>query len=355
MRSNSPEKSRVVSVGDAFVVDLDNCLGEGFFGKIFLGRQKQGGERVAVKTGRPSDLMTEYNSLVRLAEVKAKRKELENQPRRFPKVYHLDVSFRHRGESALVIEYLNKDLGKLFEEHRRKFSPKTTLMIAIQLLECLEQIHSANLLHCDLKPENCLIGRRSLNQESRLFMVDFGLSKEYRWPRDVKTEKNQYGAGKKGKAPFGGGKGKEDYEESMYEHIEDDGRRHSVRGTIRFISINSHKRRERSRRDEIESLSYVLLYLLNGGWLPWRGLAKHHPKNESHKRSHNQAVLEVKEKTSIDTLCQGVPRCYRELLETSRRMAFKERPDYERLRRLFYEELERRGWAHDSMFDWIQK
>ena len=51
----------------------------------------------------------------------------------------------------------------------------------------------------------------------------------------------------------------------------------------------------------------------------------------------------------------GVPRCYRELLETSRRMAFKERPDYERLRRLFYEELERRGWAHDSMFDWIQK
>ena len=175
--------------------------------------------------------------------------------RRFPKVYHLDVSFRHRGESALVIEYLNKDLGKLFEEHRRKFSQKTTLMIAIQLLECLEQIHSANLLHCDLKPENCLIGRRSLNQESRLFMVDFGLSKEYRWPRDVKGEQNRHGAGKKGKAPIGGGKGKEDYEESMYEHIEDDGRRHSVRGTIRFISINSHKRRERSRRDEIESLS----------------------------------------------------------------------------------------------------
>jgi len=65
MRSNSPEKSRVVSVGDAFVVDLDNCLGEGFFGKIFLGRQKQGGERVAVKTGRPSDLMTELIQLSR--------------------------------------------------------------------------------------------------------------------------------------------------------------------------------------------------------------------------------------------------------------------------------------------------
>ena len=86
-------------------------------------------------------------------------------------------------------------------------------------------------------------------------MVDFGLSKEYRWPRDVKGEQNRHGAGKKGKAPIAGGKGKEDYEESMYEHIEDDGRRHSVRGTIRFISINSHKRRERSRRDEIESLS----------------------------------------------------------------------------------------------------
>ena len=99
--------------------------------------------------------------------------------RHFVKMLQLDVHLQHHGkaESALVMELLGKDLGRLFEENGRKFSAKTVLMIAIQLLECLEQLHAANILHCDLKPENFLVGRKCNNQDWRIFVVDFGMAK----------------------------------------------------------------------------------------------------------------------------------------------------------------------------------
>ena len=162
---------------------------------------------------------------------------------------YLDASFRHRGQpgvkSALVIELLGKDLGKLFEESRQKFSAKTTLMIGVQLLRCLEQLHAADILHCDLKPENFLVGRRNSGKEGRIFIADFGMAKEYR------TTHNRGSGGGGGSLPSSS----REAEGAAAHHVENDKKRHGIRGTIRYISVNSHKGMARSRRDEIESLS----------------------------------------------------------------------------------------------------
>ena len=207
--------------------------------------------------------------------------------RHYVKLLQLDESFGHRrlddepgAEAALIMERLGKDLGRLFEEADGKFSTKTTLMISIQLLECLEQLHAAGILHCDLKPENFLVGRASSGRDTRIFVVDFGQAKEYWKPLLAGggggggggggvhhvTPMPSGGAGVQHKSPQppgrgvggggggGGARGSRE-EETEHQHIENDNKRHGVRGTIRYVSINAHKGKAVSRRDEIESLS----------------------------------------------------------------------------------------------------
>ena len=145
--------------------------------------------------------------------------------RHFVQMLYLDASFRHRGQhgkSALVLELLGKDLGKLFEETQHKFSAKTIFMIGIQLLRCLEQLHAADILHCDLKPENFLVGRRNSGKEGRIFVVDFGMAKEYRTHQES----------------GGGGSLPSSREEGVAHHVENDHKRHGIRGTIRYIRNN---------------------------------------------------------------------------------------------------------------------
>jgi len=342
----SHEKEPLVSVGENYVADMGKVLGKGYFGKIYVGKEKHGGEPVAVKVGDPKTLKNEYMIYGRLTAAREKFKDLQAHHRHFVQMLYMDASFRHRGQhgkSALVLELLGKDLGKLFEETRQKFSAKTIFMIGIQLLRCLEQLHAADILHCDLKPENFLVGRRNSGKEGRIFVVDFGMAKEYR---------TNQGSGGGGSLPSSR------EEEGVAHHVENDHKRHGIRGTIRYISINSHKGMARSRRDEIESLSYVLLYFAHAGWLPWRGLRKTKEGNnrnasENLTKSHNHLVLEVKENTPTAVLCRGVPHCYREILEKAKRMEFKERPDYKGLRGLLEEEMKRRELSLDFVFDWM--
>jgi len=266
---------------------------------------------VAIKVGRIKNLRNEFKTYERLWDARERKNELKTQPRHYVKLLQLDESFGHRrlddepgAEAALIMERLGKDLGRLFEEADGKFSTKTTLMISIQLLECLEQLHAAGILHCDLKPENFLVGRASSGRDTRIFVVDFGQAKEYWKPLLAGgggggvhhvTPMPSGGAGVHHKSPQppgrgaggGGAKGSRE-EETDYQHIENDNKRHGVRGTIRYVSINAHKGKAVSRRDEIESLSYVLIYFLHGGWLPWRGLVKKKHGQQGNEKSHSE-------------------------------------------------------------------
>jgi len=110
-------------------------------------------------------------------------------------------------------------------------------MLAEQMITRVEFMHSQNFLHRDMKPDNFLIGIN--NKASMVYMIDFGLSKRY---RDPKTGEH---------IPYRDNK--------------------SLTGTARYASVNTHIGIEQARRDDLESIGYILLYFLKGQ-LPWQGL-----------------------------------------------------------------------------------
>lgn len=102
------------------------------------------------------------------------------------------------------------------------------------MLEILEGVHNLGILHRDIKPENILIGPDG--QQHKLYLADYGLSRIWL---------QQDGS-----------------------HIPEV-KRQFLLGTVKFASMNSHKELELSRRDDLESLGYVLAYLFKGS-LPWQ-------------------------------------------------------------------------------------
>ena len=102
---------------------------------------------------------------------------------------------------------------------------------------------------------------------------------------------------------------------------------------------------EQSRRDDLESLGYVLMYFLRGS-LPWQGL------KAATKKQKYERILEKKVSTSIEALCKNFPMEFRSFFEHVRSLGFDDRPDYEYLKRLFSELFFRKGYTYDSVFDW---
>ncbi|TNN16451.1 Casein kinase I isoform alpha isoform 1 [Schistosoma japonicum] len=205
-------------------------IGSGSFGSIFLGVNIVTGEEVAIKMER---VRTRYCQLYFESKVYRALRATPGIPR--IQFYGLDGvrNLYH----AMVIELLGPSLEDLFTFCGRRFTMKTVLMLADQMLWRLDFIHAKGFIHRDIKPDNFLMGIG--RQCNRVFIIDFGLAKKF---RDHRTRR----------------------------HISyrDD---KSLIGTARYASLNSHAGIEQSRRDDMESLGYVLMYFLRGS-LPWQGL-----------------------------------------------------------------------------------
>merc|ERR1712003_253979 len=187
---------------------------------------------------------------------------------------------REGDHGVMVMDILGPSLEDLFNFCSRKFTLKTVLMLADQMLARIEYVHTKNFIHRDLKPDNFLIGlgRRKLNQ---IYIIDFGLAKRYRDPR---THRH---------IPYVEGK--------------------SLTGTARYASINTHLGYEQARRDDLETLGYVLMYFNRGGKLPWQGL-----KAKSKTQKYNR-ISKVKRETTIDLLCADCPRQFADYLKYCRK------------------------------------
>ena len=163
-------------------------------------------------------------------------------------------------------------------------------------MQRIEHVHSKGLIHRDIKPDNFLagIGRN----RSLIYLIDFGLSKRY---RETKTGDH---------IPYKSGK--------------------SLTGTARYASLNTHLGIEQSRRDDLESLGFVLLYHLKGS-LPWQGL------KVKNKQEKYDVIKDKKKNTTIESLCYGQPEEFANYLNACRKLRFDEKPDYDSLRKLFKE------------------
>jgi len=203
----------------------------------------------------------------------------------------------------MVMDLLGPSLEDHFNSCGRRFSLKTVLLIADQMLQRVELMHTRHLIHRDIKPANFVTDATGCG--NLIYCIDFGLSKLYRHPR-------------------------------TWQHIpQREGQ--SLSGTPRYASINNHLGVEQSRRDDLESIGYVLVYFLKGG-LPWEGL-----KARTAAISY-QLILHKKQSISIPDLCQGCPDEFAKYLTYCRSLKFEAKPNMDYLHSMFRDLFRSKGY-----------
>lgn len=276
-------------------------IGGGSFGDIYLGISITSGEEVAVKlepkTAAHPQLMYE-SKLYKILQGGVG-------------IPHIRWFGTEREYNVLVMDLLGPSLEDLFNFCGRRFTIKTVLMLADQMIARVEYVHNRNFIHRDIKPDNFLMGiGRHCN---KLFLIDFGLAKKY---RDSRTRQH---------IPY-----REDK---------------NLTGTARYASINAHLGIEQSRRDDMESLGYVMMYF-NRGSLPWQGL------KAANKKQKYEKISERKMTTVVESLCKGYPAEFAMYLNYCRGLRFEEAPDYMYLRQLFRILFRTLNHQYDYVFDW---
>jgi len=281
---------------------LDKSIGSGAYGVVYLGTDIYTGKRVAVKmevqTVRNPKLAKEYKIYKILAGGVG-----------ISRVHWFGKQGKY---NALVLDVLGPSLYDLFKFCGRKFTLKTVLMLADQMLTRVEYIHSKNLIHRDIKPANFVMGL-DMRELNKVYIIDFGLAKNY-------------------------------YDTNTLQHITCCWRG-SLTGTATYASINAQLGMEQSRRDDLESLGFALIYFALGS-LPWQRL-----KAKTRKQFHSK-VMQKKMNTPIEILCRSLPVEFATFLNYCRNLSFIEKPDYNCLRKSFWKLFNRKEYSDNNLFDW---
>ncbi|XP_019194625.1 PREDICTED: casein kinase 1-like protein HD16 isoform X2 [Ipomoea nil] len=288
-----PEK---VQVGDSPLYRLERKLGKGGFGQVYVGHRISGG----VLGERSGPGATE----VALKFEHVNSKGCSYGPPHEWQVYntlggsHGVPRVHYKGRQAdyyiMVMDILGPSLWDVWNNNSHTMSIEMVACIAIEAISILEKMHSRGYVHGDVKPENFLLGPPGTPAEKKLFLVDLGLAT--RW-RDATSG----------------------------QHVDYDQRPDVFRGTVRYASVHAHLGRTSSRRDDLESLAYTLIFLLRGR-LPWQGF-----------QGDNKGFLVCKKKmaTSPEVLCCLCPQPFKLFVEHVVNLKFDEEPNYAKYISLF--------------------
>jgi serine/threonine protein kinase len=280
---------------------LGRKIGNGSFGEIYLGINIQTNEEVAIKL---ENVRSAHPQLL----YESKLYRILQGGVGIPNIHWYGVEGEY---NVMVIDLLGPSLEDLFSFCNRRFSLKTVLMLAEQMLSRVEYCHAKNFIHRDIKPDNFLIGLGK--RANMVHVIDFGLAKKY---RDPKSQQH---------IPYREGK--------------------SLTGTARYTSITTHMGIEQSRRDDIEGLGHVFMYFLKGE-LPWQGLRAHTKKEKYDK------IMDRKVNTPIEVLCRGFAQEFSTYMSYARSLRFEDRPDYAYLKKLFKDLFFQESFQWDFIFDW---
>ena len=280
---------------------LGKKIGTGAFGEIFEGTDIFDNSSVAIKL--------EHNS-VKIPQLLFEAKLLKSIPSTGIPVMHW---FGIAGEyNAMVMDLLGQNLEDLYTYCAKNFTLKTIIMIIIQMIERLKHVHDNHYIHRDIKPENFLIGKD--NTEKTIYLIDFGLAKRYR-------------------------------DEYTQIHIPLKENR-NLTGTARYASCNAHNGLEQSRRDDMESIAYVILYFFRKK-LPWQGL-KCKDKNEKHAK-----IKELKMSMTPEKLFEGIPKEFADYLTMVKKLGFEDEPAYKTYIQMFNKLFKAKEFEMDYIYDWV--
>ena len=282
-----------VQVGGSPVYKDDKKLGKGGFGQVYLGQRahatkdKDGpnANQVALKLEHRSSKGCNYGPPYEWSVYGALGSVLG-----IPKVHYKG---RQGDYYIIVMDMLGPSLWDVWNTQGQVMSQEMVACIAVEAIAILERLHSKGFVHGDVKPENFLMGAPG-NAEKKLWLVDLGLAT--RW-KDLLCGT----------------------------HVEYDQRPDVFRGTVRYASVHAHLGKTASRRDDLESLAYTLLFLLRGR-LPWQGY-----------QGDNKGFLVCKKKmaTSPEVLCRYSPPPYRRITEAVINLKFDDEPKYAAYMALF--------------------
>ena len=277
-------------------------IGKGSFGTVYQGINTSNNEKIALKVEKreKNDPGTLENEALRLVYL---------QGEGIPCVYCYGNNLVH---NLLVEELLGKSLEDLFNSYGKPFSLKTVCVLGIEMIKRIQYIHSKYYIHRDIKPDNFMIGRGQ--NEKKIYIIDFGLAKKY-------------------------------YSVSKAQHIKFVTGKHLI-GTARYCGRNAHRGYEQGRRDDIESIGYVLMYFLLGV-LPWQGLKV--KKNED----QFEKIAQKKYATSFEELTAGQPEEFLKYFKHVEKLEFESQPNYVYLIGLFQSIIDK--YCADCLYDFDWK
>ena len=273
-----------------FKYKLLNEIGKGSFGSIYKGENIRTREKVAIKVEaiehdthllKNESIIYRYlNNMAGIPAVKWFGKDETN--------YYM------------VINLLGKSLQNIKDEIGC-FTLHDALKIGIYLITLIQNIHEKGLVHRDIKPDNFLFG---LEDTSKIYIIDFGFCKSY-----VGDE----------------------------EHIPMK-KTNNLIGSRTYASINAHNFNEISRRDDLESLCYTLMYLVLGklGWQLTGSYIHEHPKTIN-LRIRDMKMNMIESSDQDESL---IPTIFINSLKYIRTLEFEDKPDYAYLIEMFSMELD---------------